>query len=118
LGLTVAAMYPIANTHADQGIRDWYQHHVKQPGYQDWTDVGNKIGEWQFTIPIYLGAWAAGSLFDERPAVSVVGQWGERTMRGLAVGAQAGPRKTGRTGIRFRTRTASRDTASWAPCRF
>ena len=39
LGLTVAATYPIANTHADQGIRDWYQHHVKQPGYQDWTDL-------------------------------------------------------------------------------
>lgn len=89
LGLTVAAMHPIANTHADQGIRDWYQHHVKRPGYQDWTDVGNKFGEWQFTIPIYLGAWAAGSLFDERPGLSVVGQWGERTMRGLAVGGPA-----------------------------
>lgn len=89
LGLTVAAMYPIANTHADQGIRDWYQHRVKHPGYQDWTDVGNKFGEWQFTIPIYLGAWAAGSLFDERPGLSVVGEWGERTMRGLAVGGPA-----------------------------
>ena len=44
LGLTVAAMYPIANTHADQGIRDWYQHHVKRPGYEDWTEVGNKAG--------------------------------------------------------------------------
>jgi hypothetical protein len=94
LAAVVVAAAPLANTDADQSMRDWYQREVvgNQPYYFRKSGVNeffNRAGEWQLTVPIYLGAWALGSVFEDRPACSVVGQWGERTLRALLVGAPA-----------------------------
>jgi hypothetical protein len=78
LGVVVAVAAPLANTHADQGIRDWYQrqavgnrpYYLREDGFNDFFD---HAGDWQYTLPIYLGAWALG----------------ERTLRAMLVGAPA-----------------------------
>jgi hypothetical protein len=89
LGLTIAAAYPLANTHADQGIRDWYQREVRSRHTEEWAEVANHLGEWQIVVPIFMGAWFIGDYFEDRPCLGAVGEWGGRTMRALAVGAPA-----------------------------
>ena len=91
---TVAVAWPLANTHADEGIRDWYQRDVV--GNRDYRDRRNSVneffdvaGEWQIMVPIYIGSWALGTMFDDRPACCAAGQWGERTLRALLVGSVA-----------------------------
>jgi hypothetical protein len=94
LGGTIGLAGIIANTHVDQGFRDWYQHHVRQEGMGDWARVFNRLGQHEIVVPIYGGAWILGrsasylrpdSVLGERGRV--LGDWGERTMRGLLVGS-------------------------------
>jgi hypothetical protein len=94
LALVVAVAAPLANTHADQSIRDWYVHEVvDRRAYifreRPVNEFFSRAGDWQITVPLCLGAWAVGSFLDDRPAFGAAGQWGERTLRAMLVGAPA-----------------------------
>ena len=85
--LAVAA--PLANTHADMAVRDWYQGRVRSPTTDHWSANAKIFGTYQTVIPIYLGAFAGSALLPDTPAGSVVEDWASRTLRAMAVGAPA-----------------------------
>src|SRR5262245_32939754 len=55
LGLSVALAAPLANTPADQGIRDWYQQHVRSHQTDAWARVGKAFGDHWITVPALVG---------------------------------------------------------------
>lgn len=90
VGLVVAAAAPMANTHADQGIRNWYQAQasVGQSGGADrLADVGKTFGEYWYTVPALMAMSFSGHLFPEHALLSPVGEFGDRSLRAMAVGA-------------------------------
>jgi len=94
LAAAIAVAAPLANTRADQDIRDWYQREVvgnrnywhRKSTVNEFFDVA---GDWQVMVPVYLGSWALGTIFEDQPACSAAGRWGERTLRALLVGSVA-----------------------------
>jgi hypothetical protein len=94
LAAVVAIAAPLANTSADQDIRDWYQrevvgnrdYRVRENAVNDFFDVA---GEWQVLVPVLIGSWTLGSICDDRPALTTAGQWGQRSLRALLVGSLA-----------------------------
>lgn len=88
VGLAVAGAAPIANTHADLGIRDWYQHRVRpNSGVDQFAEAGKQVGEYKYVIPAFLAISFAGHLFPDNEYASVAAQYGDRSLRALAVGA-------------------------------
>jgi hypothetical protein len=90
LGVAVAIAAPLANTHADQGIRDWYQRGAGngQSHFADQTaNVFNQIGSYQYAVPVLLACSLTGFCWDDTPALAAVGDFGNRSLRALAVGA-------------------------------
>ncbi len=87
VGAAVAIAAPLANTHADQGIRDWYQRAAGngQSHAADQTaNVFRQIGEYQYAVPVYFAMSLSGFLCDD---LATVGEFGNRSLRALAVGA-------------------------------
>ncbi|MBI2805444.1 MAG: phosphatase PAP2 family protein [Planctomycetes bacterium] len=90
VGAAVAVAAPLANTHADQGIRNWYQAGVGQgrsPGLDETAKVFKSFGEYQYAIPAYVALSISGHLFPDYPIVAGFGQFGNRSLRALAIGA-------------------------------
>jgi hypothetical protein len=87
LGLSVALAAPLANTHADQGIRDWYQQHVRSRQTDEWARVGKAFGNHWITVPALVGGLMLGNYFDSTEAGGLARDWGSRSLRGLIVGA-------------------------------
>jgi PAP2 superfamily len=90
VGVAVAIAAPLANTHADQGIRDWYQRGAgngRSPVADHTADVFRQFGEYQYAVPIYVACSLTGFFCDDSPAMATVGEFGNRSLRALAVGA-------------------------------
>jgi membrane-associated phospholipid phosphatase len=90
VGLAVGVAAPIANTHADIGIRDWYQRQAGQgtsQGADDTAAFFKLFGAHQYTVPGYIVLSAAGNLFPDDPWLGPMGDFGSRSLRALAVGA-------------------------------
>ena len=90
VGLAVGIAAPIANTHADQGIRDWYQRQAgngQSRGADDTAMFFKKFGEYKYAIPIYVAFSLTGTFCPDSPFMSTVGDFGNRSLRALAVGA-------------------------------
>jgi PAP2 superfamily len=90
VGAAILIAAPLANTHADQGIRDWYQRGAgngRSPGADHTADVFKQFGEWKYTIPAYFVLSASGFIWDDCPALATAGEFGNRSLRALAVGA-------------------------------
>jgi membrane-associated phospholipid phosphatase len=85
VGIAVAA--PIANTHADKGFRDWYQHHVRSDGLNKVGDAVYTLGDYRITIPVIVGAGVGSWWVEDRwPQGGVIGEWSSRTVRAVCVG--------------------------------
>ncbi len=89
MALAVAVAAPIANTHADQGIRDWYQTRLRTRTTDEWAKVGKSFGEYKLAIPVYAAVAVGGLCFDHTWAGSLTEEWGERSLRALLVGSPA-----------------------------
>ena len=90
LGGAVAVAAPLANTHADQAIRDWYQRGAGQSVAANKTaDVFKQFGNYQYAVPIYVVMSASGFLWDDVPILATAGEFGNRCIRALTVGAPA-----------------------------
>lgn len=88
VGIAVAIAAPIANTEADQSIRDWYQRGAgNSQAANDAADFFKVFGHWQYVVPIYLGLALGEYAFPDSPAAHVLGQFGMRSLRAMAVGA-------------------------------
>jgi hypothetical protein len=90
VGLAVAVAAPFANTHADHGIRNWYQSQAgngQSRGADDTAKVFKQFGEYQYAIPLYLAFSFGGALFPDHPALATAGEFGDRSLRALFVGA-------------------------------
>lgn len=92
VGIAIAVAAPIANTHADQGIRNWYQRGAgngQSRGADETAKVFKQFGEYKYAIPAYVALSFGGNLFSDSPALAAVGEFGDCSLRALAVGAPA-----------------------------
>jgi hypothetical protein len=89
LGLAVAVAAPLACTSADQEARDWYQREARGREADEWARRGSDVGDYWVTIPLLVGASVAGGLFPEYAPTATAGEWGNRSIRALLVGAPA-----------------------------
>lgn len=88
IGASVAVAAPIANTHADQGIRNWYQNGAGQSqGANNTANVFKAFGAYQYAIPVYVSFSLSEHIFPDSPAFATLGEFGNRSLRALAVGA-------------------------------
>src|SRR5262245_12199117 len=86
LGLGIVAAAPLANTHADQAVRDWYQQDVRSRATDQVARVVKHAGEPWVTVPVYLVAELAERVADDATVDAAVGEWGSRGLRAMAVG--------------------------------
>jgi len=90
VGLIVAAAAPIANTHADQNMQNWYQRQAgrgQSRTADEFSDVGKVFGEYWYTVPALMAISVSGHLFPEHALLSTMGEFGDRSLRAMAVGA-------------------------------
>ena len=80
-GVGVAAIG--AHTRFDRDVRDGVQEHWRSKPAKDLSKVSEVFGKGEFLLPVYtLTAWLGPQLGAE-----VVGEWGERSLRAMAVAA-------------------------------
>jgi hypothetical protein len=87
LALGVGVVAPLANSAADQEIRDWYQERVRCRGLDQVSEWAKAAGDHFYVIPIYVGAACIGKVFEDNPAGSCLNTWATRTTRAALVGA-------------------------------
>jgi hypothetical protein len=88
VGVAVAIAAPLANTNADQAIRNWYQRGAGQANAANSTaEVFRAFGDYQYAIPVYATLAFGEYLFPECAAVNTLGDFGWRSLRAMAVGA-------------------------------
>ncbi len=110
LGLAIALAAPLANTHADQGIRDWYQKHGRSRAADEIANAGRQLGDHWVVLPFMIGASLGGRLIPDDWQGDVFSEWGDRSLRALMVGAPAvgllqvglGSSRPGETGSHWR----------------
>ncbi|MCF7962819.1 MAG: phosphatase PAP2 family protein [Pirellula sp.] len=78
----------VANTKLDQQMYDSFQDRVSSANrtrhfLHSWKNLGNGY----YVVPVFAALWGIGTLFPEMERLQITGRWGERTIRGLAVGA-------------------------------
>jgi len=86
-GVGTAAI--IANTSADEAIRDAYQENVRSTATDEYSEAMHtpKIsGNGKITLPVFAGAFVLGSMFEEGTLGDGLGDWGERSLRTVLVG--------------------------------
>jgi len=83
--LAPAAVF--ANTNLDSEVGNWYQQHVRSASTNHAADFFRPLGDGFYTIPVYVSAKLLGEYFDDRPGMALLGEFGDRTTRALAVGA-------------------------------
>ncbi|HUU27768.1 MAG TPA: phosphatase PAP2 family protein [archaeon] len=83
-GLGAAALF--SHTHADQGIRDWYQGSLRNCGTDDFSRVVKTFGDRKSAIPVYAGVALLGELAGDNRYLSYTGEWGKRSLRTLLAG--------------------------------
>lgn len=88
----IAAAAPLANTHADIGIRDWYQRGAgngRSRAADETAKVFKDFGDYRYTVPILVALSFTEHLCPDSPAAGVVSDFSNRSLRAMAVGAPA-----------------------------
>jgi hypothetical protein len=89
VGVGVGVAAAMANTPVDEHINDGYHDYI-QSGHSGLSGAVGKtkfMGNGWIIGPVCVSAIALGLTFDEDPAMSIIGDWGQRTARTLLVGA-------------------------------
>jgi hypothetical protein len=96
MGVAIGIAAPIANTNADQSIRNWFQDHVRNSGTDRLANGVMSFGDYSKAGSAMLGVWVVsrlseccltGTTFGDADAC--VGDWSERSLRAWIVGAPA-----------------------------
>lgn len=80
----------ISNTHVDEWLRHEYQEKIRTSGTDEWTELfhSSKIfGEGKYLLPAYAAFALAALPFEKDSLIGVSGEWGERSLRTILVGA-------------------------------
>jgi hypothetical protein len=86
VGLGVGVAAPLANTSADQSIRNWYQDHVHSHAANDFANVMNGASSWVVVPLAAEGAALFGMGPDDYAHDGGFFEWSNRSVRALAVG--------------------------------
>lgn len=90
VGIAVIAAAPVANTHADAGIRDWWQGHVRNERSDQFFRFGNdQLGDWRWTGGVLIGGAVVGKILEDYPAGGTLRTFSTKSLRALIVGAPA-----------------------------
>lgn len=84
LAIGVGAAAALANTSADERLRNFYQDHL---GPTQALHAPKIVGEGWYTLPVFAASAIAGSYFDDVPLGHGVGEWGSRALRTILFGA-------------------------------
>jgi|GEM_PF-1046021 len=77
----------VANTKLDQQMYDAFQDRVSSAnGTRQFLHSSKNLGNGYYVVPVFAALWGIGTLFPEMEGLQITGRWGERTIRGLAVG--------------------------------
>jgi hypothetical protein len=90
LGLAFGAAASIANTQVDDQLQKHFQSSVRGASSDEWfhfLHASKELGNGIYTIPVFSAAWIANEYIDGPPQFETVGFWGERSLRGIMVGA-------------------------------
>lgn len=80
----------VANTSIDDAIQRHFQASILGAESDEWYHsfhASKELGNGLYTLPVFAGAWLGGELLPESEISSKVSRWGERSLRGFAVGA-------------------------------
>ncbi|MEO8268777.1 MAG: hypothetical protein ABI557_03590, partial [Aureliella sp.] len=80
----------MANSSVDNEIHRRFQSSVRSANSDDWFESlhsSKELGNGKYTLPVMAGAWAIGEIFPESQFAGTAGTWGERSLRGILVGA-------------------------------
>jgi hypothetical protein len=76
----------LANSNADQDIRNWYQDHVRSSGSDDFAHIAKKFGNGGYVVGMMGAGWLTGEMFYDTTAGDALSQWGLRGLRSAIVG--------------------------------
>ncbi len=86
LWLGVGGGAVLANTSLDEDFQGWYQRDVRSSSTDDFATFWKPFGEGWIFVPAYAGLALVGGIFEDRPLVGGVGEFGDRVTRGYLVG--------------------------------
>jgi hypothetical protein len=92
LGAAAAIGATLANTEWDHQIQKHFHASVRGASSDDWFDflhANKELGNGMYTLPVIGTAWVVGEAFDNSPAMHRMGDWGEKSIRGVLIGAPA-----------------------------
>ena len=90
LGAGLVVGGAMANSSIDDGIHRHFQSSIRNANSDDWFESlhsSKELGNGKYTLPVMAGAWGVGELFPDSPLAGSAGAWGERSLRGILVGA-------------------------------
>ncbi|PAY21375.1 hypothetical protein CKO51_02000 [Rhodopirellula sp. SM50] len=90
LGGSFAIGATMAHSSADVELQQWFGTSVRGATSDDWYEglhANKELGNGRYTLPLFATAWLAGTYFESAPIASSAGQWGERSLRSVLVGA-------------------------------
>lgn len=79
-----------ANTNLDATIQAHAQSSVLNASTDSWLEslhASKELGNGLYTVPIMGGLWFLNESVDGSPGLQLLGNWGERSLRGMIVGA-------------------------------
>jgi len=86
-GLAVGGL--VANTSVDDDIHEWYTNEVRSAHTDDLSEIVKPLGNHWIGIPVYAGASLLRLYGENNSTCGVIGEWGERSLRTVMVGAPA-----------------------------
>ncbi len=90
LAVGVGAHAVVSNTHADEFLQHEWQENIRNARTDEWSELfqNSKIfGEGTYLLPAYAVAALAAIPFEQQSPMGVAGEWGERSLRTVLVGA-------------------------------
>ena len=86
LGIGIGTAAVLANTAIDENFQEWHDREVLGQGSSRLAKEMKKFGEGGLMLPIFAGATLLGPLLRPAPGGDLVGDWGSRCLRSMAVG--------------------------------
>lgn len=90
LGAAFGVGAVVANTSADRRLRDVLHENIVRTPSHEYAEVLHKnsfLGDGFYLVPFYATIAVLGNGLGEEPLMPVVGNWGERSLRTIIVGA-------------------------------
>ncbi len=87
LGAAFGVAAVIANSQCDRELREQYQQHVRGPTGDHFAVWCKDFGNGALMIPAMAAGWLGGDIMYDWPVGNALGEWGERSMRSMFVGA-------------------------------